>query len=226
MKNKECQDWNPLKELNVMPKVLLIGHDPGLQSSKDFAKYALYAHYYFQEKPKSGPEKSKYNLAASSFKQVLEVTNHKYHADEIYVTNLCNLDLTDGGENRPEKKTILIPEKIAQKGVERLNEIIAQYDTIEYVFPMSEQVNYWLHYFNFYQSGTDFVEKAKPKENGLKSNPPYYEHSKPKGFLDICGKCYELNSNKNIKVIPILHTKQYSKIAAYIPAYENIKSMF
>ena len=47
MSVEHCKDWNPLIENGVTPKVLLIGHDPRLQSSETIADYALFSNYYF-----------------------------------------------------------------------------------------------------------------------------------------------------------------------------------
>ena len=219
----ECKDWNPDVELKVNPKVLLIGHDPRLQTSNTIADYALFSNYYFKkEVPKGGSEKQKYGLAAKSFKQILDITNGKFKPEEIYVTNLCNESL----EHSPKGKTVLIPEKIAKKGYERIIAILSQYKTIEYIFPMSQQVNYWLQHFKLYNADTDFLVKAEPKQKGIDNKPPYYEAVKQKDapFLEICGKEYSLSTGQ--KLIPILHTKQYGQLVAYTPCYERIKKIF
>ena len=42
-KNNKCLDWNPCEHFEgVAPKVLLIGHDPRLQTSDTIADYALF----------------------------------------------------------------------------------------------------------------------------------------------------------------------------------------
>jgi len=219
----ECKDWNPLVELNVIPKVLLIGHDPRLHNSKDEAEYALYSNFYFnKEVLKSCSEKRKYGLAAKSFDQILDITNGRFKTEEIYVTNLCNEIL----EHAPKGKTVFIKEDVAKRGCDRISKILCDYKTIEYVFPMSQQVNYWLQYFGLYQTTTDFLDKAKPKQKGINNEPPYYEAEKQREspFLDICGNVYNLRTGQ--KLIPILHTKQYGRLDAYIPCYERIKEFF
>lgn len=217
-----CDDWNPIIQKGVSPKVLLIGHDPRLQSTDTEAKYALFSDYYFKEVPKNGNERRKYGLAAKSFGQVLDITNNRFKAEEIYVTNLCNEFLP----HAPKGKTVLIPESIAKDGYERILTIISQYKTIEYIFPMSQQVNYWLQYFGFYDKDTDFLEKAAPKQVGIDNKPPYYEAIRQKDapFLDICGNVYTLKTGQ--KVIPILHSKLYGKSPSYFPCYERIKEHF
>jgi hypothetical protein len=222
MCTNSCKDWNPLEHNGVTPKVLLIGHDPRLQSSDNEAEFALYSNYYFEKKTLKGSEKRKYGLAASSFKQVTDNTNNKFRAEEIYVTNLCNNFL----DHAPKGKTVLIPESIAKEGCERILEILSKYKTIEYIFPMSQQVNYWLQYFGFYDKDTDFLEKAAPKQVGIDNKPPYYEAIKQKDapFLDICGNVYTLKTGQ--KLIPILHSKLYGKSPSYFPCYERIKEHF
>ena len=219
---ERCQDWNLLFELKVAPRVLLIGHDPRLQSSENIADYALFADYYFKKELKRAPDKRKYGLAEKSFEQILDITNHWYRADEIYVTNMCNESLV----HAPKGKTVSIPEQKAKEGYERIVSIIHQYQTIELIFPMSQQVNYWLQYFGLYQTPTDFVNKAKPKQKGILNNPPYYEAVKQRDypFLEICGKVYDLNTGQ--KLIPILHTKSYGKIAAYSHCYDQMRRLF
>lgn len=219
---EHCKDWNPLIEKGVTPKVLLIGHDPRLQSSETIADYALFSNYYFEEEQKNSSERRKFGLAEKSFQQILDITNYRFRAEEIYVTNLCNESLI----HAPKGKTVLIPEQKAKEGYERIVSIIHQYQTIELIFPMSQQVNYWLQYFGLYQTPTDFVNKAKPKQKGILNNPPYYEAVKQRDypFLEICGKVYDLNTG--LKLIPILHTKSYGKIAAYSHCYEQMRKLF
>lgn len=220
----ECKDWNPDEKLNVKPQVLLIGHDPRLHNSKDEAEYALYSNFYFnKEVLKRGSEKQKYGLAAKSFDQILDITNGRFKAEEIYVTNLCNKFLPHTAQ---KGQTVFISETNANDGYKRIVAILSQYKTIEYIFPMSLQVNYWLQYFGLYQTDTDFLDKAKPKQKGIESVPPYYDAIKKRKnpFLDICGRVYEMETGQ--KVIPILHTKQYGRLDAYIPCYERIKEYF
>lgn len=220
----ECKDWNPIEQFNIKPKVLLIGHDPCLRRSDTIADYALFSDYYFKSEPQNGSDKRKYGLAKNSLEQVLDITGSRYSPEDIYVTNLCNKAL-----ERPKKGIVLIPEREAETGVKRLKKILEQFDSIEYVFPMSQQVNYWLQYFGLYQTETDFLDNAEPKQKGIDSNPPYYEamNQKAKPFLEICGKVYDLG--KGQKLIPILHTKKYSqlkKMGDYLSCYKQIRSHF
>ena len=219
--NCKCLDWNPSEHFEgIVAKVLLIGHDPRLQSSDTIADYALFADYYFKEIPLKNAEKRKFDFARRSIEQVLEITNQQYSAEEIYVTNLCNESLP----HAPTGKTVLIPDVIAKEGAERIKNIINQNRSIELVLPMSQQVNYWLQKYGFYRTGTSFCDNAQPKQKGIDNDPPYYEPMRGKAFLEICGNVYTLDTGQ--RLIPILHTKQYGKLMAYGQCYERLMDLF
>lgn len=229
--NNKCRDWNPSDNdffKGISPKVLLIGHDPRLQTSDTIADYALFADYYFRKQPKNISEKRKYDLAKKSFNQVLEITNKRYRVEEIYVTNLCNEAL----QHAPKNRTVLIPASIAENGVEHIKNILIQYRSIELVFPMSQQVNYWLQFFGLYHTNTDYLDKAKPNLKGVNNNPPYYQAVKQREspFLEICGNVYTLDTGQ--KLIPILHTKLYGNgsfngnLLPYKRNYDNLAKLF
>lgn len=126
-------------------------------------------------------------------------------------------------------KTVLIPRKKAEEGLANIHNILSTNPTIEFVFPMSLQVNYWLQKLGFYNSQNDFLVLTEPKEIGLKSDPPYFLPKRNRTFVLICGNVYNVIDG-NQKVIPILHTKQYSlsknSKSAYGPAYDRIRSYF
>jgi len=79
-------------------------------------------------------------LAATVFNQITYITNGKIKPEEIYITNLCNSALP----HSPRGKTVYIPEDKAKEGFENIKRIIEENQSIEYLFPMSLQVNYWL----------------------------------------------------------------------------------
>lgn len=220
---KKTKDWTPSKEA----KILLIGHDPRLQESETIAEYALFADYYFKEEQKSGSEKRKQGLAKNSINYILELTKNKFSAENIYVTNLCNDELPK--DDSIKGKTVYIPRDKAKKGVEHIKDILAKNQSIEYVFAMSQQVNYWLQELGLYPKQPDFIEMAMPKEKGSNNNPPYYEAKKSRAFLEICGKAYKINGSKQT-IIPILHTKTYASITGrfseYKKCYDNLKKNF
>jgi hypothetical protein len=214
-------DWKP--EVYA-PKALLIGHDPRLQQSDTQAEYVLFANYYFDKTIKDRSFKSKYGLAASAFNQITHITNGKIKSEEIYITNFCNSALP----HAPIGKTVFIPQDKAKKGFENIRRIISENPSIEYIFPMSLQVNYWLQKLGLYDSNDEFVEKSTPKTKGILNVPPYYEPSEKTTFLMICGNKYQVKEATQ-SVIPILHAKCFplnKKFGAYEPAYERIRNFF
>jgi hypothetical protein len=137
-------------------------------------------------------------------------------------THLCNVGLP----HAPKGKTVLIPEQEAEAGVNVIRGILNQ-SSIEVIFAMSEQVNYWLQKLGFYPAVPDFLDKAEPKPRGLSHDPPYYEHRESKAFQLICGQCHTDGSRK---VFPVLHAKQWplrgGLARAYGKAYENCVNQF
>jgi hypothetical protein len=214
-------DW---KTKEHTQRALLIGHDPRLQQSDTQAEYVLFANYYFDKTIKGRAFKSKYGLAASAFNQITHITDGKIKQEEIYITNLCNSALP----HAPKRKTVYIPEDNAIKGVENIKRIIEEYPSIEYIFPMSLQVNYWLQKLGLYQSSAEFIDKSTPKTIGIQNEPPYYEPTGKSPFLLICGNRYRVTGGTQY-VIPILHAKCFplnKQFKAYEPAYENIRNYF
>jgi len=214
-------DWKPTEHT---PKALLIGHDPRLQKSDTQAEYVLFANYFFDKTIKDRSFKSKYGLAASAFDQISHITNGKIKPEEIHITNLCNSALL----HAPKGKTVYIPEDMAIEGFENIKRIISENPSIEYIFPMSLQVNYWLQKLGFYNSSDEFMEKSTPKTNGIQNEPPYYEPLGKSPFLMICGNKYHVNGGTQT-VIPILHAKCFplnKQFIAYEPAYDRIRKYF
>ena len=214
-------DWKPKEHT---PRALLIGHDPRLQKSDTQAEFVLFANYYFEKTIKDRAFKSKYGLAASAFNQIIHITNGKIKPEEVYITNLCNSALP----HAPKSKTVYIPEEKAITGVENIKKIIDENSTIEYLFPMSLQVNYWLQKLGLYYSSDEFIEKSTPKTIGIQNKPPYYEQTGKSPFLLICGNRYHVTGGIQV-VIPILHAKCFplnKQFRAYEPAYERIRTFF
>jgi hypothetical protein len=199
-------------------RVLVIGHDPRLQRSSAQAEYAFFADRFFKPIPTRASEQAKYRLAERVFSYILHLTSYTYSADQLILTNLCNLALP----HSPRRRTVLIPEPEALRGARALEDILAQ-SNIELVFAMSEQVNYWLQKLGFYPSVPEFLSRAEPKPSGMSHKPPYYEPKQGKAFQLICGRCY---AHGNRKVFPVLHAKNWPLRGAfrhaYSKAYESI----
>lgn len=214
-------DWKPTEHL---PRALLIGQDPRLQKTDTQAEYVLFANYYFDKTIRDRAFKSKYGLAASAFNQISHITNEKIKPEEIYITNLCNSALP----HAPKGKIVYIPEDKAIEGVENIEKIIEENPSIDFIFPMSLQVNYWLQKLGLYYSIDEFIEKSTPKIIGIQNNPPFYKPTGKSPFLLICGNRYKVTGGKQI-VIPILHAKCFplnNMFKAYEPAYERIRNFF
>jgi hypothetical protein len=93
------------------------------------------------------------------------------------------------------------------------------------IFPMSQQVNYWLQKLEFYGTDTAFVEKSEPRPEGVNSIPSYYTPSKAGAFKEICGNKYI--ADNQYYLFPILHVKNYPLkgkfVTAYYENYEHCK---
>ena len=207
----ETKDWKSTE----IAKVLLIGHDPRLQKSDTIAEYAFFADYFFNPLPRMNSEKRKYSLAKTTFDYIVNLTNEKFKPENIYITNLCNSSLN----HSPKGKTVLIPEDKAKFGMGNIKRILKENPTIEYIFPMSLQVNYWLQKLDFYYSDSDFIELTEPLEKGLNNNPPYFQPKSLRTFLLICGKKYKINDGSQT-IIPILHSKNFP-LKKNFQTYEN-----
>jgi len=202
--------WGKLQQA----KVLIIGHDARLQNSETLANYAFFADYFFNPIPDRPSERAKYNLAANLFSYVGYLTSYKYTAEQYFLTNLCNEELS----HSPKGKTVYIPENKAEKGIADIKKILESSE-IEMIFAMSQQVNYWLHYFGFYDSESNFFSLAEPKKTGINSSLPYYAPKGKSAFLKICGKKY--NALGKYQIYPILHVKNWPLKGAFKETYEK-----
>lgn len=180
-------------------KVLVIGHDPRLQSSDSIAEYCFFADHFFRPIPSRRSDLAKYQLAESLFSYIGWLTSYRYRADEYVITNLCNEALTPA----PKGKTVFIPESEARRGLKHINDILTgrQFGLI---IAMSPQVNYWLQKLGFYFSTDNYLEQSEPREKAAQMG--YYEPIGKSPFLEICGNEYFVGK---IPLFPVLHVKQY-----------------
>lgn len=224
---KRTKDYIPSKP----PKVLLVGHDPRLRESPTIAEYALFADYHFSGLKKGQAWVSKKSFADLAYEQLRDLTGGKaFSDDEVYVTNLCNEELPN---LPPEKCTMYIPRDKAEEGAKHIEQILMDNPTIQYVFPMSQQVNYWLQELCFYTSqNSEFLEDAIPNKTGEEHTPPYYEPKRGKAFLKICGKVFKPNNQEladRVSIFPILHCRCYplgDRFKAYEKCYDEIRQWF
>jgi hypothetical protein len=193
-------------------KVLVIGHDPRLQTSNTQAEYAFFADYFFKPKSSDRREHAKYELAEALYTYINWLTDNKYNIDDFIITNLCNHHLPKA----PTGKTVFIPEDKAKEGLENIKQILKEFK-IKFILATSQQVNYWLQKLGFYNSENDFLIKSEPKENGVRDN--YYEAVQSRAFLDICGREYLADG---IPLFPVLHIKQYPLRSRIKANYEKL----
>ena len=195
-------------------KILVIGHDPGLQRSSTIANYCFFADYYFRSKPSNASELAKYQLADSLFSCIRDLTSEQFLDDEVLITNLCNEELPPS----PKGKTNYIPRDKAEEGLKVIKKSL-NVSSIKLIFPMSQQVNYWLQKLGFYSTDTKFLEKSEPKLFGVESEQPYYQPRQSGIFKDICGNKYIVEGKYYL--FPILHVKSYPLKGRFITYYEN-----
>ena len=200
-------------------KLLVIGHDPGLQQSSAIADYCFFADYYFQPKPNRKSELCKYKLAEALYSYVRRLTDGQISDDKVLITNLCNETLAPS----PKGKTNYISPEEAEAGLKAIRTLLKD-SSVKLIFPMSQQVNYWLQKLGFYNTATGFLEKAEPTKMGADYMPRYYSPVKSGAFKDICGNKYL--ANNHYFLFPILHVKSYplrGKFLVYKENYEHCR---
>jgi hypothetical protein len=202
-------------------QILVIGHDPRLQRSDTIAPFCFFADYYFRPIPTQPHERAKYELAAALFSCIRYLTSDKYPDDQILVTNLCNKSLP----HAPKSKAVLIPKQMARDGLQAIREMLSV-STITVIFAMSLQVNYWLQKLGFYLSEPGFITDSEPRQEGLQSEPAYYQPVQSRTFQRICGNRYIADGK--YALFPILHIKQWplqrNFARAYSQAYERCRN--
>ena len=195
-------------------KVLVIGHDPGLQRSPTIANYCFFADYYFQPKPSSSSELSKYKLAESLFNCIRDLTAGQFSDDKILIINLCNETLVPS----PKGRTNYITREKAEDGLRTIRNLLEE-SKVKLIFAMSQQVNYWLQQLGFYDTDTQFLQMSEPKEIGTYNKQPYYQPKKTGAFKEICGNKYM--ADNQYYLFPILHIKSYPPKGNFLTYKEN-----
>lgn len=220
---ERTKDWKAI----VAPRVLIVGENSTLQWSDEVIEYVMFLDYYFRNKPYDHGERSRYTEAASILKCVNELSADRYRPQHVCATNLSIEILA-----RPLKgKHILIPERDAIAGVKRINKIITDNPSIETVFVMSVQANYWLQKLGLYASDAAFLHGAQPRTVGIESDKPYYQPVDPKAFNSVCGNIYQAQTGtRTINVVPILPAKDYPLYGLneerFSAAYDAVKAHF
>jgi len=104
------------------------------------------------------------------YDQILYITNNCIRPKQIYVTNFCNENLPRASHG----KTVLIPKTKAKEGIINIKKVLEENPTIKYIFPMSQQVNYWLQKLEFYRENESFINSSEPSEIGVNNIQSYY----------------------------------------------------
>lgn len=206
-------------------KVLVIGEDSNLQWSEKGAEYAMFADYYFRPFPEDHGERSRNVESRNLFNHIMELIPEQVKPEDIYVTNLCN----DSIEPSPKGKRVFIPEVKAIKGLEHIEWVLEQNQSIRCVIAMSLQTNYWLQKLGFYGGDADFLHAAEPRRTGMESIMPYYQPVAGNAFSLICGNIYEAKRFP-VKVVPVLSATNYplseQNKERYGQAYGKIQKYF
>lgn len=197
---EKTKDWESV----ITPKVLLIGENSTLQWSDEIVQHVMFLDYFFGVKPYDLGERSRFTEAKFIFEHIDKLTAGWCNPQSVYATNIS----LDQHTRPPKGKHILIPESNAKEGVERVKTILKENPTIQFVFAMGMQTNYYLQKFGFYESDGKFLHGAEPRRMGLSNKPPYYQPVDAKIYMDICGKFFDVKESK-VKIIPILPAKDY-----------------
>ena len=200
--------------------ILVIGHDPRLQRSKAEAKVAFFLDYLARPRPTHRPEAKKYGLAQAVWGYVSELAGRDTPLTELYVTNLCNEFL----EHTPGSGTVLIPNALAQRGVEQIVQTVAA-GHFKVILPMAVQTFYHLCRQGFIGKDSElvtrFVHAARPQPDKAKRG--IYQQSGRAPFLAVCGQIFH---HHGVPVVPIVHVKQWPlkpKMVRYTEPMEQAK---
>lgn len=204
------KEWAAVTE----PNTLLVGESSMLQWSDDIIDYVMFLDYYFRPKPFDLGERSRYAEAKNIFDMVRTLTHGTCHPENLYATNLC----FDMLPRPPKGKRLLLPEEAAHKGIKRIEQILKENPTINQVFVMGMQANYYMQKFGFCTPSADFLKGAEPRTIGLSQD--FYQPIEGKVFRKICCEKFEINGSQAV-LIPILPAKDYPLREDNIRIYEE-----
>lgn len=218
---EKTKDWSAV----TTPKILLIGENATLQWSDEVIPHVMFLDYFFRAKPYDLGERSRYTESELIFEHIEKLTAGWCSPQNVYATNL-SLDIHT---RSPKGKHLFIPERYAEQGVERIRKILVDNPSIEYIFAMGMQVNYYLQVLGFYGCDEVFIHGAQPKNIGKTNRPPYYQPVDGKVYRDICGKFYDIEGLK-AKLVPILPAKDYplteENMNRYGESYVTVRKYF
>lgn len=218
-------DWRSITDA----KILLIGENSTLQWNDEVITHAMFLDYYFDHAPYDLGERSRYSEAKAIFEYIGDITNNRYSASSLYGTLLTNESLV----RPPKGKHLYIPEDDAKRGVQKIKKILKENLSIEYIFAIGMQTNYYLQKEGFYNAGAltePFLKGAEPRRVGASAYEPFYQPVNARPFREICFKEYEIEMLKGVKIIPILPIKNIplkeSDLAHFGDNFNALKQSF
>lgn len=218
-------DWPAISK----PKAILIGENSTLQWKDEVLEHAMFLDYYFNHPPYDLGERSRYSEAKTIFEILLEISDGKCRPEQVHGTLLSNEILA----RPPKGKHLFVPEDEAVSGLNHIKALLKRYPSVEYIFVMGLQANYYLQKLGFYNCGEateEFIHGAQPRRIGLESYHQYYQPVNAKPFRDVCFKRYKLAEYENIELIPMLPVKSYplsgSELNNFGENFESLKASF
>ncbi len=225
MSKIKTADWGSL----LTTKSLLIGENATLQWKDEVVEHAMFLDYYFEHAPYDLGERSRWSEAKAIFEALLDMSSGVVLPQEVHGTLLSNEILP----RPPKGKHLLIPQREAIEGAKHIKSVIEKNPTIEYIFVIGLQANYYLQRCGLYSCGEEsesFLRGAEPRRVGLTSRDPFYQPVDAKPFRKICFNRYEATSYTGVTVIPILPIKSYpltgNDLEAFGENYERLKASF
>jgi hypothetical protein len=193
--------------------ILIIGHDPRLRTSLSETEQVFFLDYLnkFDSPPSYGPNKKKYELAHAIWDYIDHLAKQHMPLDKLYMTNLCNQFLPSiHGQG-----TVLIPDELAQQGVEAIRKAARQ-GHFRVIVPMSVQTFYHLCRCGFLDEKQNdilhaFLRDAQP--SSIKAAQGIYVTKGQAPFLNVCGHRFH---HQGIPVIPVVHIKQWPLKARFV----------
>lgn len=199
----KTSDWQSI----ITPRALIVAENSTPQWKDDIPEYPMYLDYYFYNPPYDLGERSRYSEAKVLLETLTDLTQGACRPEEVSAT-LLSFDVL---LRPPKGKRLLIPSAQAQEGVERIKAILGANPSIEYLFVMGLQTNYYLQKFGLYDCGeltSSFLRGAEPRRVGLSAADPFYQPVDAKPFREICFGRFAVDA-LGIEVIPILPLKSY-----------------
>jgi hypothetical protein len=199
-------------------RILVIGHDPRLQTSDAQAQYAFFLNYLEKSRPARTSERRKYDFASSVVNYIRHLGGPSIALEDMFFTNLCNEFL----ERPIAGGTVLITDDAAERGSQAIEGILSS-GSFKVILPMAPQVLYHLVRLGFVANPDEnllaFLRKARPSLTAAVRKAYVPIGASP--FLRVCGRKYH-HRNDGVPIIPVLHVKQWSLNKRMEPHYGSL----